>query len=172
MHCLRQDRGPECRDRKTLVVKAKSMETIIAQKRIPAEASRERVWDLLGTLIFDSLEGLEKMEIIDENNFRAELKAKAFGLPLTWHLRGEMIEISPPESLSVQLTAKSKGDLITMVQKITFHLQSAGEEGTTLICQAVAKDLPPLMRWVMLGEVKKLAQQIFDTVEERLKQLI
>ncbi len=148
------------------------METFIAEKRLAAEASQERVWDLLGTLIFDSLEGLEKMEIIDENNFRAELKAKAFGLPLTWHLRGEMIDITPPASLSVQLTAKSKGDLITVVQKITFSLDAAGEERTTLTCQAVAVDLPPLMRWVMLGEVRKLAQQIFDTIEERLKQLV
>ena len=148
------------------------METLIAEKRLAAEASQERVWDLLGTLIFDSLEGLEKMEIIDENNFRAELKAKAFGLPLTWHLRGEMIDITPPTSLSVQLTAKSKGDLITVVQKITFSLDAVGEGETTLICRAVAEDLPPLMRWAMLGEVKKLAQQIFDTIEERLKQLV
>ena len=148
------------------------METFIAEKKLAAEASHERVWDLLGTLIFDSLEGLEKMEIIDENNFRAELKAKAFGLPLTWHLRGEMIDISPPTSLSVQLTAKSKWDLIMVGQKITFSLDAAGEERTTLTCRAVAVDLPPLIRWVMLGEVKKLAQQIFDTIEERLKQLI
>ncbi len=148
------------------------METFIAEKRLAAEASQERVWDLLGTLIFDSLEGLEKMEIIDENNFRAELKAKAFGLPLTWHLRGEMIDITPPTSLSVQLTAKSKWELITVLQKITFRLDAAGEGQTTLTCQAVAENLPPLMRWVMLGEVKKLAQQIFDTIEERLKQYI
>ena len=148
------------------------METFIAEKRLAAEASPERVWDLLGTLIFDSLEGLEKMEIIDENNFRAELKAKAFGLPLTWHLRGEMIDISPPASLSVKLIAKSKWDLITVVQKITFSLEAVGEGETTLTCRAMAEDLPPLMRWAMLGEVKKLTQQIFDTIEERLKQLV
>ncbi len=148
------------------------MGTFIAEKRLAAEASRERVWNLLGTLIFDSLEGLEKMEIIDENNFRAELKARAFGLPMTWHLRGEMIDISPPSSLSVRLTAKSQGDLITVLQKITFRLDGAGEGQTILTCQAVAEDLPPLLRWVMLGEVKKLAQQIFDTIEDRLKQYI
>jgi len=147
------------------------METLLAEKKIAAEASRERVWDLLGTLIFDSLEGLEKMEIIDENNFRAELKAKAFGLPLTWYLRGEMIDISPPQALSVKLAAKSKWNLITVVQKISFTLNSRGEGRSAMVCQAVAEDLTPLIRWVFLGQVKSLAQQIFDSIEDRLKQL-
>ena len=147
------------------------METWIAEKRITAEASQERVWDLLGTLIFDSLHGLEKMEIIDENNFRAELKAKAFGIPLTWYLRGEMIDISPPKSLGVKLITKSKWDLITVVQKITFSLSSAGEGKATMVCRAVAEDLPLVVRWVLLGQVKSLANQIFDSIEEGLKQL-
>ena len=149
------------------------METLIAEKNLNAETSQERLWDLLGTLIFDSLEGLEKMEIIDENNFRAELKAKAFGIPLTWYLRGEMIDISPPQALSVKLIAKSKWNMITVVQKITFHLHSVGEGKSTMGCVAVAEaeDLPPLIRWVFLGQVKSLAQQIFDSIEDRLKQL-
>ena len=148
------------------------METLIAEKKLAADASRERIWDLLGTLIFDSLEGLEKMEIIDENNFRAELKAKAFGFPLTWHLKGEMTDIYPPETLSVRLTAKSKGSLITVVQKITFSLDDAGEGQTTMVCRAVAENLAPYLRWVFLGQVKTLAQQIFDSMAERLKQLV
>jgi uncharacterized protein YndB with AHSA1/START domain len=147
------------------------METSIAEKNLTAEASRERVWDLLGTLIFDSLEGLEKMEIIDENNFRAELKAKAFGIPLTWHLRGEVIDISPPQALSIKLIARSKWTLIPVVQKITFTLNSMGEGKSGMVCVAVAEDLTPLIRWVFLGQVKSLAQQIFDSIEERLKQL-
>ncbi len=148
----------------------KSMETLIAEKNLAAEASRERVWDLLGTLIFDSLEGLEKMEIIDENHFRAELKAKAFGVPLTWYLRGEMIHISPPEALGVRLTAKSKWNLITMVQRITFGIQAKGEGGSAMHCTAVAEDLTSLIRWIFLGQVKSLTRQIFDGIEERLKQ--
>ena len=151
--------------------KRKSMETLIAEKNLNAETSQERLWDLLGTLIFDSLEGLEKMEIIDENNFRAELKAKVFGLPLTWYLRGEMTDISPPQSLSVKLAARSKWNLIAVVQKITFTLNSTGEGRSAMTCVAVAEDLAPLIRWVFLSQVKSLAQQIFDSIEDRLKQL-
>jgi hypothetical protein len=40
-----------------------------------------------------------------------------------------------------------------------------------MVCVAVAEDLTPLIRWVFLGQVKSLAQQIFDSIEERLKQL-
>ncbi len=147
------------------------MEILIAEKTIGAEASQERVWDLLGTLIFDSLAGLEKMEIIDENNFRAELKTTAAGIPLTWHLRGEIVDISPPQTLGVKLAARSKWNLITIAQKITFILNSAGESKATMICRAVAEDLPAFIRWALLGEVKRLAGQIFDSIEEGLKQL-
>ncbi len=151
--------------------KQKSMETLIAEKKLAAEASQERVWDLLGTLIFDSLYGLEKMEIIDENNFRAELKTKAFGIPLLWHLRGEMIDISPPNSLGVRLTTKSRWDMITVVQKITFSLNSSGESRSTMVCRAMAEDLAPWIRWFLLGQVKTLTKQIFDSIEEGLHRL-
>ena len=147
------------------------METLIAEKKITTEASRERVWDLLGTLIFDSLSGLEKMEIIDENNFRAELKAKAFGLPLVFSLRGEMIDISPPSALTVKLSTASKWNLVTLVQRIAFQVEPGSDGGATMICRAAAEDLSPLIRWVLLGQVKSMAAEIFDSMERGLKQL-
>ncbi len=147
------------------------MDTLIVEKKIVAEASQQRVWDLLGMLIFDSLHGLEKMEIIDENNFRAELKVKAFAIPLTMHLRGEMLDISPPKTLSVKLTAQSQWNLMDVAQKITFSLNSIGEGKATMVCRAVAENLSPFIRWVLLGQVKSLAKQIFDSIEEGLKRL-
>ena len=147
------------------------METLIAEKKITAEASRERVWDLLGTLIFDSLSGLEKMEIIDENNFRAELKAKAFGLPLVFSLRGELIDIFPPSALTVKLSTASKWNLVTLVQKIAFRVDPEDDGRATMMCRAVAEDLSPLIRFVLLGQVKHMAGEIFDSMERGLKEL-
>ncbi|MFC2005903.1 hypothetical protein ACFLVG_02965 [Chloroflexota bacterium] len=147
------------------------METLIAEKKFSVEASQERVWDLLGKVILNSLHGLEKMEVMDENNFRAELKARTFGIPLIMRLRGETTDISPPEALSVRLIAKSKWDLITLVQRITFTLNSAGEEKVTLVCKAVAEELSPILRWFFLWPVKSLARQTLESIEERLKQL-
>ncbi len=69
----------------------------------------------MGRAIFDSRQGMGKMDVIDENNFSAELKAKAFGIPLTMYLTGKMTGILPPEALSVRLTARSKWNLITLV---------------------------------------------------------
>lgn len=152
-----------------MICKKICMEILIAEKNITTEASPERVWDLLGTLIFDSLSGLEKMEIIDENNFRAELKAKAFGLPLVFSLRGEMIDISPPNSLTVKLS--SKWSRITVVQRIAFRVQPGANGGATMVCRAVAEDLSPIVRWTLLGQVKNMAGQIFDAMERGLKQL-
>ncbi len=146
------------------------MEIPTTGSEFTVEVTRERVWDLLGRAIFDSLQGMEKMDVIDENNFRAELKAKAFGIPLTMYLTGEMTDILPPEALSVRLTARSKWNLITLVQKITFTSNSAGEGKTTVVCKALVEYLTPLFRWALLGQVKSQAKQIFDGIEEHIKQ--
>jgi hypothetical protein len=82
-----------------------------------------------------------------------------------------MIDISPPKALSVKLTTKSRWNLITVVQKITFSLSSVSEDKATMVCRAVAEDLPPVIRWILLGEVKSLAKQIFDSMEDSLKEL-
>ena len=147
------------------------MEILTAERKFTVEATRERVWDLLGRAIFDSLQGLEKMKVIDENNFRAELKTRAFGIPLTMYLRGEMTDILPPETISVRLAVRSKWNLISLVQRVTFTSNSAGEGKTEVVCKALAEDLNPLFRGALLGQVKSQANQILACIEERLKQL-
>ena len=146
------------------------MAVLTAERRFAVEASPERVWDLLGRAIFDSLGGMEKMEVIDENNFRAELRVRAFGIPLTMYLSGEMTDISPPTSLSVKLSSNSKWKVISLTQQINFTLEPAGEGKTNVTCQALAEGLNPLFRWALLGQVKNQARQIFAKIEERLKQ--
>ncbi len=145
------------------------MEIPTAETEFTVEATPKRIWDLLGRAIFDSLHGMEKVTIIDENNFNAELKTKAFGIPLTMYLRGEMTNTSPPTFLSVKLNAKSKWNLISLTQQINFTLDDAGEGKTKITCQAMAEDLNPLFRLVLLGQVKSQAKQIFASIEERLK---
>ncbi len=82
------------------------MGKLVAENRFTLEATPERVWDVLGRAIFSGLSGLEKLHIIDENNFEADLKAKAYGIPLTMKLRGEMTDISPPTTLAVKLAVE------------------------------------------------------------------
>ena len=110
------------------------------------------------------------MKVIDENNFHAELKTRAFGIPLTMYLRGEMTDILPPETISVRLATRSKWNLITLMQKVIFTSDLAGEGRTEVVCKALVEDLNPLFRLALLGQVKSQATQIFDSIEERLKQ--
>ena len=146
------------------------MELLTVERIFTVEAPANRVWELLGRAIFDSLPGLERMKVIDENNFRAALKTRVFSIPLSMYLRGEMTDISPPTYLSVELSACSKWNLISLIQKINFTLDNAGDEKTKIACQAFAVNLNPLFRWLLLGHVKSQAKQIFASIEERFKQ--
>lgn len=60
------------------------------------EASRDRVWRLIGKVIFSSLPNMENVEILDESSFRALLRMKVLGLGLNMKLKGEMVDMVPP----------------------------------------------------------------------------
>lgn len=148
------------------------MEILAAERNYKIEAEPNRVWDLLGRAIFDSLgQGLSKMKVIDENNFRAELKVRVFGIiPITMFLRGEMTDITPPDYLRVKLTTRSKWNLVTMVQTVSFTMKAADNDSTSISCRAMADGLNPLFGWALSGQVKSQANGIFETIEERLRQ--
>ena len=148
------------------------MEILAAEREFDIKASPERVWDLLGRAIFDSLgRGLSKMKVIDENNFSAELKVRTGGvIPVTMHLRGEMVDISPPEYLRVKLTTRSRWGLIAMVQTVSFSMKPAGDDSTNISCRAMVDGLKPVFRLVLAGQVKSQAEGIFKSIEENLGQ--
>lgn len=148
------------------------MEILAAARSYSIEATPERLWDLLGRAIFDGLgQGLSKMKIIDENNFRAELKFKVGGLiPVTMYLRGEMVDITPPEYLRVKLTTRSKWNLVNIVQTVSFSMKSTDDGSTTISCRAMADGLNRVSRWTLSGEVKSQAERVFKSIEERLRQ--
>jgi carbon monoxide dehydrogenase subunit G len=83
----------------------------LAKKNFEVEASPERVWRLIQKVIFSSLPGMENLEILDENNFRAILRIKVLGIPLSLKLKVEMTDISPPESFSIKLFLEPPGGL-------------------------------------------------------------
>lgn len=87
------------------------MNIILSEKTFEVKASRDRVWRLIGKVIFSSLPGLESVEILDENTFRALLKMKLFGLGIDLKLQGEMVDMLPPESFAVKLFIKGPGGL-------------------------------------------------------------
>jgi carbon monoxide dehydrogenase subunit G len=146
------------------------MDTLIVKKEYSIAASKERAWDLLGMMVFDSL-SMENMKVLDERNFKADLRVKAYGISIKMHLRGEMTDVVIPEKLTVKLTAKGYRGMIKLVQKITMSLKSEGAEKTTMYCEAVGEDLNPLFKYVLVGQVRAMAGNIFDSIEQGIQKL-
>jgi len=135
------------------------------------EAPNQRVWNLLGRAIFDSMgKGLEQMKVIDENNFRANLKVKVFAIPITMQIRGETSDITPPERLVTKLGTKGMGGLVNLNQVIYITLKPEGQDKTKIEAWAVATGLNALFKMALLGQVRHQAKEIFGIIEQRLKQ--
>ena len=147
------------------------METVFAERQFVLEAFPERVWDLLGRVMFDSLHGLERVNIVDENNFRAMLKVKLGFIGLTGRLKGEMIDVTPPQFLAVVLGVRFLGGLLQLGQKVTFTLTPVNEGKTEVVCRALVEGMGTLFKWLLLRKARDFAGETFDSIEARLQQL-
>ena len=146
-------------------------ETLIAERKFVVEASQERLWQLIGRVVFSSFHGVERMEIIDENNWQALLRVKLGFITLNMNLTGEMVDVSPPESLGVNLKARSKVRVLQLNQKITINFTQVDETKTEVTCKAIAEGVGTLFRLFLLGRTRGFAKSTFDIIEERLKYL-
>jgi len=144
---------------------------VLAQKEFLVNAPLERIWRLIGKVIFSVLPGMENMEILDENNFRALLRVKKMGAEWVLKLKGEMVGISPPESFSVKLSLEGLGGLVKAEQKVAFAMIPAEGGKTSLACRATAENMGFLLRVVLSGQARSFARETFDAIEKRLKEL-
>ena len=147
------------------------MKIDLAEKNFEVGASQERVWRLIGKVIFSSLPGMENMEIFDENNFRAVLRMKTLGVPVSVKLKGEMIDVTPPESFSVRLFIQGLGGFLEADQKVSFTMKPVEKKKTAVNCKASVQDLAFLQRLFLLGQARSFANSTFDAIEKRLKEL-
>jgi len=147
------------------------MTTELAKKIFEVEASQERVWRLIGKVIFSSLPGMENLEILDENNFRAILRMKTLGIPLSLRLKGEMTDISPPDSFSVRLFLVAPGGWFKADQKVAFAMTPLKKEKTSVACMATVENLGFLPRLFLIGQAQSFANSTFEAIEKRLKEL-
>jgi len=147
------------------------VQKVIAERQFIVEAFPQRVWDILGRVMFDSLHGLERVNVVDERNFRAVLRVKVGFVDLTARLRGEMTEISPPQFLAVVLKMRLMGGALRLGQKVTFTLTAVDEGKTEVECKAVAEGMATVFRWPLLKKAQDFAGETFDRIEERLHKL-
>lgn len=145
---------------------------LVAEKKISVPSSPERIWRLLGKVIFSSLPEMENIEILDENNFRAILKTKLLGAELILKVKGEVIDIVPPESLAVKLSLSGPGIFSEIDQRVCFAILADGKEKTIVECKAIVEKIGHLSRMLLMGPIKKFAEGTFTAIEKRLQELV
>ena len=146
-------------------------ERIIAVSEFDIEASQERLWHIIGGVILNSLSGLERMEILDDNNWQALLRIKLGFVVLNMNLKGEMVDMSPPDSLGVRLNAKSKWGILHMNQKVAIAFTTIDKDKTEVAGKAVSEDMGIILRLFTMWRAKSFAASIFNNIEDRLKYL-
>ena len=144
---------------------------LLDERNFVVGASQERVWRLIGKVIFSSLPGMEQMEILDENTFRALLRMTFLTRPVALKLKGEMVEMEPPDSFSVMLHLEGPGGLFRADQKVSFFLAPAGEGQTRVGCKATVEKMGLGPRLLLLGEARRFARSTFAAIEKRLQEL-
>ena len=145
--------------------------TEIGERNFVVGASRERVWRLIGKVIFSSLPGMEQVEILDDTSFRALLKIKILWLEMRMKLKGEMVDMAPPASFGVNITVEGLGGLFRMKQKVTIQMTSIEKGKTAVACRAKAEKTGILLRWLSVGQARRFAQSVFEAIEKRLQDL-
>ncbi|KPK85435.1 MAG: hypothetical protein AMJ94_19110 [Deltaproteobacteria bacterium SM23_61] len=145
--------------------------TALAQKEFIVNTTPDRVWRLIGKVIFSVLPGMESMEILDENNFRALLRVKMMGFEWVLKLKGEMVDISPPESFSVRLLLEGLGGLVKADQRVALVMTPVENGKTAVACRAAAEGMGFLQRTLLMGQARSFARQTFEAIEKRLKEL-
>ena len=147
------------------------MAKVLDERNFVVDASQERVWRLIGKVIFSSLPGLERMEILDENNFRSLLITRVMGAQVTLKLKGEMVDVEPPDSFSVKLSLEGPGGMFKADQKVSFAMTPIDATKTRVACKAVMEQMGLLPGLLLTSQARSFARSTFEAIEKRLKEL-
>ena len=147
------------------------MNTEVASRNFIVDASRERIWRLIGKVIFSSLPGMEEVEIEDDRSFHAFLRVKVLLLELRMKLNGEIVDMAPPDSLAVTINLDGLRGLFKMKQKVTIDITFVETRRTGVTCKTMAEGMGILSRVFFLGQARHFAQLTFEAIEKRLKEL-
>ncbi len=144
---------------------------LLDERNFEVPASQERVWRLIGKVIFSSLPGLERMEILDESNFRGVLRIRILGLQITLKLEGRMLDVQPPDSFSVRLLVEGPAGMFKADQRVTFTITPVEAETTNVVCRGVIDEIGFLAGLLVKGPARSFARSTFDAIEKRLNEL-
>lgn len=141
---------------------------IVAQKQFVVEASPPRVWDLLGTVVYQSLP-LEKVDIVSTDSFRAVLKWPMGFVTVPFDVKGKLVGMSRPASFGSVICVK--WGLVRLGVKVNFTLKPVAESKTEVLCTAMEEGKRTVMGWILSGQQRSFAGSMFDSIRARLQQL-
>lgn len=146
------------------------MEKLLAERKFVIDAPQERIWNLLGMVIFDSL-AMERFHARDDRNFNGLTKVKVAFVTIAMQLKGTIVDISPPEALSVLVEATAMGKIIHLKQKIMITLDSVGRGKSEFICKVVREGRGSVLTVILTPRARSFASGILESIERRLRQL-
>lgn len=115
---------------------------------------------------------MERVKVLDQDKFRALVRAKVGLFQLKMHLKGEMTEISPPQSLVVAIELRSRGGIIQLSQKVSFSLKAVDEGNTEVSYQVVLENIVPFFLQPFLRrKATAIAQDTLLGIRTYLEQL-
>ena len=125
------------------------MGEVLAERKFIVEASGQRVWKLLGRVIFDSLE-MERFHAVDDRNFDALMRVEVASFKLPMQVKGVMTDITPLKGLTVRLEVEGLG-LIHIDQEVSISMSPAEAGKTEVVCRASLEKMGALFKPFLLG---------------------
>jgi len=114
---------------------------------------------------------MERVKILDQDNFSALVRVKAGLFKLKMYLIGEIVEVSPPKSLVVIIKLKSMCAIIQLSQRVIFLLSSVDEGNTEVTCQVVMEKIAPFFFTILLRWIRAMAEDTLHGIKAYLGQL-
>lgn len=152
-------------------VKSTALDEELAWRTFEVDAPQARVWRLIGKVIFSCLPGMEEIDVVDETNFRALQRMKIAFMEVRMRLKGEIVDITPPRSLAVNLAIEGAGGLVRMTQKVTIGMAAIESGRTAVTCKATAA-MSGILGRLLLSQARPFVQAIFEAMEKRLQYLV
>lgn len=141
---------------------------IVAERKFVIDAPQEGIWELLGDAIFSSIR-LERMQIIDENNFAGVVRVRIGFISLPMHLRIKLVDISSPRSLTAKVIARTKPGIFTITEETRITLTLISEGKTEVGTKAAVEEMGTLPRLLLLWKIRSFAEDILDGIKRCLE---
>ena len=147
------------------------MEIEVARHEFSVKTELKRLWELLPFAIFNGLEGIEKVSVVSEKFFHAEMPIKFAFVQINARLSGEIYDIIEYQKITVALTAKVIKGILTAYQIITFNISKGQNDEIKVSCEIVAKGSGPIFKWIVLRKARVTSIATINNIEKTIKRL-